>query len=503
MNLRHSFGWVGVLSLVGVALSFCSQLVFSYFFGATSALDAYWIAFAIMNFLAFPIIALREALVSEIHERSLSDPAQASIYFSKALSLILIIALLGSSIGIIFSEPLIELVVGEGNIYFQLDVLAKLLWLAPALILLGLSDTLNGLLTSFNRVILQMLSRVLAAGSTVIIIAMAANWIGSQALVLGFVCGQLINVIMLAWFLHRQGLSFSFSFPSGLGPNFFKLSGALFCSYGINQIYAIYEKSIILEFGIGLVSAFQYSVSVTNIVITVFGLSVANLLWPRFLSHVSNQNTQHFYAEGALSSKLLFLVLGWVCSLIFIHAEWVVQVVFARGAFDQQAIELTTLCLQMTIFAAIPISINFVLGRAMISARASKNIMFIGFSTAIAGMLVLWAASHLKDARLAMSFWFIANLLGCVLSGVLFFRKTQAGPKTYWGSIFWIMRYLIGLIAMVGLTLEFLAPYIFSQYSLIDVVLKSMFFTIFYLICAALLGLLNGIPVRPMFRRTS
>jgi putative peptidoglycan lipid II flippase len=502
MSLLRNFGWVGTLSLVGIGISFASQLVFSYYFGTTMALDAYWIAFAIMNFLAFPLISLREALVSEIHERSNVDKHLASVYFSKALSLILIVALLASSIGLIFSNTLINLIAGDQNPLLHAEVLQKFLWLAPALILLALADTFNALLTSYNRTILQMVSRVLAAGSTVAVIALWASWIGSQALVLGFVFGQTLNVVVLAWILYKQGLFFKFTLPLGLGPDFLKLSGALFCSYGINQIYAVYEKSIFLKFGTGLVSAFQYSMSVTNIVVTVLGLSLSNLLWPRFLKHISNKNAQLFYADGALSSKLLLLVLGYICALIFLHAHWVVETVFARGAFAQEAILLTTLCLQMTIFAAIPISINFVLSRAMISARASKSIMLIGFSTATTGILVLWVASSLNEARLAMGFWFLANFVGCALSGVLFMRKARVRISTYSNSMFWFVRYVFGLIVTISLALEFLAPYIFSQYSLFDVAFKSSLFTFLYLILTALLGLFKGIPIRSIVGRT-
>ena len=502
MNLRQSFGWVGALSLVGVILSFCSQLVFSYYFGTTSALDAYWVAFAIMYFLAFPLISLREALVSEIHERSMSDPAQASIYFSKVLTLILIIALTGSVIGIIFSEQLINLVVGEKNTSFHSEVLAKLLWLAPALILLGLSDTLNGLLTSYNRVILQMLSRILAAGSTVVIIALAANWIGSQALVLGFVLGQVVNVIALVIVLYRQGLSFKPSYPSGLGSTFLYLSGALFCSYGINQIYAVYEKSTLLSFGVGLVSAFQYSVSITNIIITVLGLSFANLLWPRFLGYVADQNTENFYFETALATKLLLIFLGWVCALIFFHAQWIVETIFARGAFGEEAVALTTICLKMTIFAAIPVSISLVLGRAMIAARASKNIMSIGFTTAFSGMLVLFLADRFREPHLAMSFWLIANLVGCVLSGILFLRQIQSTASTFQATIFWLLRYIAAVLISIAFAHEFLADLsISSNFQLLDVIFQSTLFTLLYLALMIVTGLFKSLPLARLMGR--
>ena len=343
MKLKNRLGLAGSLSLVGVALSFLSQLIFSYYFGTSAELDAYWIAFAIMNFLSFPLTALREALVSEIHELSLADKNLTSIYFSKALSLIIFTAIFLALFGLFLSDPLINLVAGDGKPVFHTEVYAKLLWLAPALILLALSDTFNSLLTSYNRVTLQMVSRILAAGSTIAVIAFSAAWMGSQALVFGFVIGQAINTVVLGYVLHRQGLFFKPFHFGGLGQDFLRISGALICSYGLSQIYALYEKAVFLNFGVGLVSAFQYSVSVTNIVITVFGLSLANLLWPRFLKYISDHNYPRLYDEVAISSKLLFIILGWICALVFLNAQWIVEIIFARGAFGEDATTLTTL----------------------------------------------------------------------------------------------------------------------------------------------------------------
>jgi putative peptidoglycan lipid II flippase len=501
MDLKRGLGWVGTLSLIGIVISFLSQLVFSYFFGISVGLDAYWVAFAIMNFLSFPMIAIREALVSEIHERSKVDASSASAYFSKAISLILTLSFCLAVVGIFFSDFLITLVIGDGELILYQEVLNKLLWLAPALILLALSDTFNALLTSYNKAVLQMASRVLAAGSTIAIIAFSANYFGSQALVIGFIAGQILNTIALAYVLHRQGLSFKPSMPTNFGSAFLGLSGALIFSYGLSQIYALYEKSIFLNFGIGIVSAFQYSVSVTNIVITVLGLSLANVLWPRFLKFISEKDHARVYAEGAVSIKLLAVILGWICTAIYLNAQDVVQIIFARGAFTEDAIQLTTLCLKMTIFAAIPIAISAVLSRALISFRASGSIVIVGITTAIIGMLVLFVASYVDDSRLAMSFWLIANIVGVILSGILFIRKTQANSYAFQNAFFWIIRYLLILMISVSLLYVHFMQWTLSSNVLVNLIYKFILFTILYALLVILFGLLRRVPLRSLLGR--
>jgi len=503
MSILKSFSLIGVLSIISVALSFISQIVFSYYFGTSSELDAYWIAFAIINLLAFPLISLREALVSEIHQHLDSDMKTASTYFSKVMSLILIVSFFGSIIALLFPKDLIKFISGDKSVILNAEIFAKLIWMAPALILMAVSDTLSALLTSYNRTAFQMVSRILASGSAIAVIALTANWIGSQALVFGFIASQTINLFALAGMLYRQGLSFRLTLPTSLGKNFLALSATLLFSNGINQFYAIYEKYSFLNFGSGIISAFQYSVSITNIVITVLGLSLANLFWPRFLKHATAKNMGQFYVEGMLGSKFLLLMLGWVCALIFLNARWIIESIFTRGAFGREALELTVFCLQMTIFAAIPVSLNSLIGRALISTRASKSVVVISLSMAIVGALVLFLATYFKDLHLATSYWLIANLFGSIASGILFIRKAQVSMSVYKNSLWWILRYAVVLVATVSLAFEFLAPYVFSQYGLIDVVCKSLLFTVLYSSLTFLLGLFKGIPLGSLVKRSS
>lgn len=452
-SFRKNIYWTVLLAAGAFVFSFASQIVISYFYGTSAELDAYWAALAIINLLIFPIHPFRESLVPEIHRRSLEDsPKNASDYFSKALTLILMIALFGLGLSFLFPHFLSGLVVSSTSEQLRALVSEQLLWLAPAIILLAISETFNSLLASYQAVILQSASRLLAAGSTLAIIATMAGVVGIQALALGFIGGQLITVIALYMVIRKHGLCYRFAWPSNLGKTFFTLSGALLINYSASQIYSIYEKYIFSGFTKGLISAFQYGVSLTNVLITILGLSLANVFWPRFLGYAAKNDLEKAAQDTSIALKIILIGMGIICSIIYCNASTIIEVLFVRGAFDSESALKTSQALRAAIFTAIPIAGAALLGRALISFGAAKSLMYIGLSIAISGVGVLSLAQLIGSDQIAMSHWFIANLIGFILSVFLFLRILKRPLKSYLQSSWWMIRLTVALLVSILLT---------------------------------------------------
>jgi len=501
LNLKLTIGWTAFLSLLSLFISMANQVIVSYHFGTSSQLDAYWVAFAVMNFLAFPLTPLREALVPEVHRYAQISPQVASEYFSKALSLILLIAFIGAAVGVIFSSAIFDWFEEKNNAVIRIQEIRNLMWLAPAVILLALSDTLNSLLTSYNRVVLQTLYRLFAAGASTATIALVTGWLGSFVLVIGFIVGQLISIIFLIRALRKEGLRFWFALPWGLGKNFLHLSGVLIVSYALSQIYSVYEKTTFVNLSSGLVSAFQYAVSITNVVITVIGFSIANVLWPRFLKHSANENHQQMHQELIITLKAVFLLLGGICASIFILAPSIVAILFKRGSFDQAAVEITTHALKAAVFAAIPISLGAVIGKVLISRGKSKSLMTIGLITALFGMAILCVAKMNHSADLAMSHWVLANTLGTCFGFVFVIPAESICLSGLLKLLLWMIRLVLS--CALACTATYIPTLIFQNLSepmpiiYIEVILKAVCFFAVYGVSIIALGLLNDFSRMP------
>jgi len=489
-SVRKNILWAFSLSGCAVILSLATQIAISYFYGTSAELDAYWSSLAIINLMVYPIHPFREALIPEIHRRSINDtPEEISTYFSKALTFILLVASFGLLLVMIFPQFFSYLVANSAAKQLPELVISQLKWFAPVIILLALSETLNSLLVSYHAVILQSVSRLMAAGSSLAIITSLAEIAGIKALVWSFVVAQFVTITISFFVIRKHGLIFSVKWPSGLGKAFFSVSAVLLINYSMSQIYSIYEKNIFSGFSEGLISAFQYSVSITNVLITILGLSLANILWPRFLDHAANKDIEKANHDVTVAIKAIFLGMGLVCTIIFCNADLITHLLFARGAFDVESTIKTSQALRATIFAAIPISILSILGKAFISFGAAKKMMLVGVTTAFFGLFILWLSQFFGLYRIAIIHWFLANVISSILAGILFFRLQGHQFSAYVKACWWILRLLV-IFAVAILTAQSMAHTFFINASSVGAGIVS---TITIVVTTLLIGRIFGI----------
>ena len=444
-SLKKNIGWTTVLSTIGFLLIFASQIVVSYFFGTSPQLDAYWIAFALLNFLIFPLGPLKESLVPMVHGYAAQDSTKSSLYFSKGMTLILIVASVGVAIALLGGKQLSGMIAGDISEETYHLIVRQLYWLAPAIWLLAISETLNALLSSFHKVIFQMTSRVLAAATSLISIGALSQFIGINSLPISFISGQLMMSLVLIYAFFKLRISFRPSWPSGLGRDYFYLSFMLLVSAFFSQLYSLYEKNIFIGFGSGLISSFQYGVALTNVVIAILVGSFANVFWPRFMEYAKQENWDALSRELSLSVKLSVLGLGYFCTFIYIYAEPVVNIVFVRGAFDLESAIRTVEMLRATIFTALPIAVIILIGRVLISLKSAKSIMLVGLVVAISGSCVLKISQYLNSPEIAIHHWLFANSVGFIFSALFFAKLCNLKLDSYITSFWWSARFFICL----------------------------------------------------------
>jgi putative peptidoglycan lipid II flippase len=482
------------ISSIGFLVSFASQIVISYHFGASAELDAYWAAFALMNLLAFPLTPLREALVPEFHRHLKGNTEAASAYFSRAMTLILLVAAIGALVGWLLAEPLTTLAVSAKQPQVRALAVRQLYWLAPAVILLAISETLNAILASYHRVILQAFARLLGMVATLAVLALFAGMLHTHVLPLSVIAAQATIALVQVIVLRREGLVFRLAWPRTLGGRFHAISGALLMAYAASQAYSVLEKNTLTSFSAGLVSSFQYGVALTNVLISLVGVSLSNVLWPRFLDHAAGDDRARLYMEASVAVRLILLVMGWLCALVWINSTALVNVIYARGAFDAASVARTASALRVAVFAAVPISVGLLMGRALISLGAARSVMAISISTTLAGTAVLVGARLLGSPILALSHWVLANLVGMVAYGLLLARACGVPQVSTGKAVWWMLRWAI-VILLPGLIVQLIPmPMPGLGLLLVDALLRTVVFSTLFLALAWLARMSHGLP---------
>lgn len=497
--LRSNIASTVGISSIGFLVSFASQIVISYHFGASAELDAYWAAFALMNLLAFPLTPLRDALVPEFHRRLREDTKEASGYFSRAMTLVLLVAVLGTLASWLLAEPLATLAVSAKQPQVRALAVGQLYWLAPAILLLAFSETMNSIMASYHRVVMQAFARLLGMISTLVVLALFAGILQTHVLPLSVIAAQATIAVVQFVVLHREGLVYRPAWPGDLGKRFMAVSGALLATYAASQAYAVLEKHTLTSFSAGLVSSFQYSVALTNVLITLVGVSLSNVLWPRFLDHAAGEERGRLYMDVSVAVRLTFLVMGWLCALVWINATALIELVYARGAFGTTAVAQTADTLRVAVFAAVPISVGLLMGRALISLGAARSVMVVGIATTLAGSVVLVAARLLGSPVLALSHWVVANLVGMVVYVLLLARACGIRQNGHGRAVWWLARW-IAILLLAGIVIQVIPAGKTGLLALVvDVILRSMVFSTLFFVLAWLSGMFRGLP--PLWRR--
>lgn len=446
MRIRLRYVYLVALSSAGYLLSFASQLVISYYLGTSANLDAYWVALSVVNLLMFYVHPLREAIVPGMHKFQ-GDTAAANSYFSKGLGLVFVLSLVTALAAVAMPEMLAGLAVSGQQAQIAARAAELIRYLAPAILFFALSEILNGLFTVYNRILWQAGTRLLGAASTLSALALLVGMLAERALVVAFIFAQAVTMIMQIILLYRLGLRYRPTTRLWLDRKFATVSGALLISYGLTQVYAIFEKNTFTHFSAGLVSAFQYSQALVNAVISIVAYSLTSILWPKFLEQTLRNDARSISNLMAKASRFLALALTGICLFGMLESRSIVDLVFARGAFDATSVESTAQALRVSVFTAVAIALGSVIGRVIISRQRAAAVAWIGLSSTTAGLAVLFLARIANSEVLAMSHWLVANAVGLAVSCWFYAKLVGFDNLDLMKTLSWILRLvLIGLV---------------------------------------------------------
>jgi peptidoglycan biosynthesis protein MviN/MurJ (putative lipid II flippase) len=441
--------------------------------------------------MCFYIHPLRESLVSAMHRTSPTVDDQMQRVLGAGLSFAGMLVLGSLLVLFVFASTF-----GGANKSFGC-VLASLPsflpWLVPFLCLFALSEILSAILISFNQVVFQSVTRLVSSLALLIILIFFGAHIGVNALFLGQIISMISIVLLSGYALRRLRPKMVIRFVTLLKQEkFFPVFFSLIASYLFSHLYVLGERAAMSHLAGGLVSSYQYSVSLVNVIISLVAFPLANLMWPRFLSC---QKTGDIKAAGIITAQvaaLLLFALIIVCTFIWMHAEEIVFILFNRGAFDATSTLKTAYALRATIFTAIPAGILAILGRLLISMGSVRSQVVISLVTTVSGMGVIGISLLLTNTSLVQWHWLVANFMGLGVSTLAYLQLCRPSKMMIIRGCGWalLVVFSVGCAAL-------LTPHVQFGSGKTGVLLTLAVDGIIFFAIAMLLGFLCG-PLRSL-----
>ena len=360
VGVARSAAVIAAATMTSRVLALGRSLALAYFFGASNAMDAFFVAFRIPNLMRdlFAEGTMSAAFVPTFTRRLTIEGRDAAWRLGTQLinALIVITGVLVLA-GIIFAEPLARLFAqdfGEvpGKLELTVDLTRVML---PFLTLVAVAAACMGMLNSLQRFFIPALSpamlNVSVILSAVVLVPMMRRrgFEPIMAIAFGVVLGGVGQIALQYWVLRREGFRYRVTLnPADRGlREVLGLMGPGTIAGAALQLNILVNTILATGQGTGAVSWLTYAFQLMYLPIGVFGVSIATAALPVLSHHAALGELHQMRRTISHSLRLMLMLMVPATVGLVVLAVPIVRLVFERGSFtpaDTQATSLALVC---------------------------------------------------------------------------------------------------------------------------------------------------------------
>jgi putative peptidoglycan lipid II flippase len=353
-SMIRNYSIVIALTLVSNVFGFVKEILTARYFGISSQVDAFVVAFALVSIipLVFAAGPLQSAFIP-LFTRRREQGEVAWEFFSRVTNLIAVFSVVVTAalyIVLTWSPSVLGLVAPGFTQAGVAHLREYTTWLLATIVLTSVGVVFISVLQVFGNFSAAALPPVL--NNLVIIVAMAAfsRWVGIYSLVAGTMAGALLGFLWLLWAVRRYRPAYRVTLALGADIKEF---GVFLLPMGvlifIDQLNALIQKTIVSSTGSGNIAALNYAYKLVGIPIGLFGMSFATVIFPTLALLISQKSRDDALVKEKITNGLNFLVYVLVPTTVFLMAFCVpvVRVVFQGGAFSAEATSKTAEALRI------------------------------------------------------------------------------------------------------------------------------------------------------------
>ncbi len=441
-------------TLVWKLVSFINALLLAAYFGATYKTDIYFYLLTIMSFGTTFTQQLNNAvLIPEAMFLQPRSPQQAQRFLTMWLYIYVLIGL-----GVVLVGGYFPLKLWELFSRFERPELTQ----QQTLLILGFGWFSLQLIAAYLQSIAEMFKyfstawlNVLNALMPLIFLLLFGKQFGLASMLCGFLAANIIQIMVLLG-LCKAKLKWDFKpswHPLTLQARQNVLANQSLTLVGLlNSWLPLYLMS---GLNVGVISALNYCKQLTDSAGEVFSVRVANVAKIALTENAATSQWKDFNHTYLLCIQVLTLLLAPLTIFSCYFAPYIVELIFQRGQFTQEAARQTVLFLQPMLLLVL-LAVPGALQNSAIAAhrKIKENFPYCLGATLASMLLMLWFIPH----KGPFSFPYVcitAQLIGYGLNVVLFKKHL---PFITYGAQFvqmgWIcLRAGIALVPAAGISL--------------------------------------------------
>lgn len=334
-----------VTTFLSKIIAFGKELILAYYYGAGNTSDIYFIAltipFVIFGFFSSGISSgFVPAYTKAIGDKR--DYVEGNKFTNGVITVLLLILIILIMIYFPFNRVIID------HFARGFDDTAKIITVSFSNVMVFsiLFSCITTVMSSFlqskeKTSVIGLLSIPLNVALTISIV-LSAIYENVYFLPYGYLIGCVIQAIIFVMIAINNGYEISKNIYIWNENVRFFLSSIIILTIGssVYQINVLVDKMLASTVAVGGVASLEYGTRIIDLISGLFIISISTVQFPRFVNNNKDKEEISACFREGMNALIVFLIpLSFV--LIFFSRE-IITLVYARGAFGDEAIELTS-----------------------------------------------------------------------------------------------------------------------------------------------------------------
>ncbi len=475
-----------LITIISKIFGFLRDIILSYYYGASNVSDAYLISQTIPSVIFGFIIAGLTAGFIPIYTSILRNQKEndANDFMNNIITILLIICTVIIAIVFPFAETVVKLfATGFEGETLQLAIrLSKISILA--IYFTGVMTIYSGFLQVKDSYLIPAL---IGLPFNILVIAsiILSKKIDMIVLSIGFVVATASQLFILVPFTRQKGYKYQFKLDikDKNIVNLLNMALPVMLGLSVNQINTLVDRTLASNIVIGGISSLNYASKFTGFIQGIFVMSIVTVLYPKISRMMVDKNTTGIKAVLKKSILGIMIIVLPATVGIMVLSKPLVSILFGRGAFNSEAIEMTSKVLFYYSIGMIGYGLREVLSRVFYSMKNTKTPMYnaaFGMTLNVVLNIILSKFFGIIGLALATSISGIATTLLLFIS-----LRKEIGPIGM-GSLFKSFTKLISASILMGVTVYLCFNYLLIYESIAVSLFSSVllgtiiyFFTIY------------------------
>ncbi len=373
---------------------------------------------------------------------------------NRFITLISTVTLIVMLLCMLFAGPLTSLFVPgfEGETARLCAELMRMLF--PTMLFTAVAFSFVGILQSLDEFNIPAALSVVSNGVVILYYLFFNNTFGVYGLAAAFLLGWLMQAVVQLPALHKKGYLYrpDFHFRDESLGKIGRLMLPVMVGTWIQPINFLVNTRFASNLAAGSVtngelgvSTLEYANNVYTIVVGVFVLAIANVVFPKF-SRMTEDRAQFGREVRVTLKSMLFLLIPMTIGLMLL-AEPVISVLYQRKAFGHLATEMTATALFFFALGMAGYGVQNILSRAFYADQDGKTPFYAGLVSILVNGVLCW----LLLAPMGVGGLALASAASTTAAAVvLFFAAAKRYPQV-WDKpfLFSLGKMLLAAIGML------------------------------------------------------